>query len=41
MKDNVFFRDKKELALTDYMQAQVNGRENLGAEIPEIGRAHV
>ncbi|MEY8282906.1 V4R domain-containing protein [Lachnospiraceae bacterium 50-23] len=34
MKDNVFLRDKKELALTDYMQAQVNGRENLGAEIP-------
>ena len=34
MKDNVFLRDNKVLALTDYMQAQVNGRENLGAEIP-------
>lgn len=34
MEENVFFRDKKELVLADYMQAQVNGRENLGAEIP-------
>lgn len=34
MEENVFFKDKKELVLADYMQAQVNGRENLGAEIP-------
>ena len=34
MEENVFLKDKKELVLADYMQAQVNGRENLGAEIP-------
>lgn len=34
MEENVFLKDKKELKLADYMQAQVNGRENLGAEIP-------
>lgn len=34
MEDNVFLKDKKELKLADYMQAQVNGRENLGTEVP-------
>ncbi len=34
MEDNIFMKDRKELKLSDYMQAQENGRENLGAEIP-------
>lgn len=34
MKDNIFMKDRKELKLSDYMQAQENGRENLGTEIP-------
>lgn len=34
MKDNVFLKDRKEWKLADYMQAQGNGRENLGAELP-------
>lgn len=34
MENNIFLKDKKELKLADYMQAQENGRENLGAELP-------
>ena len=41
MEDNIFLKNSKKLSLTDYMNAQENGRENLGAELPEIGRAHV
>lgn len=28
MEDNIFMKDRKELKLSDYMQAQENGREN-------------
>jgi predicted hydrocarbon binding protein len=34
MEDNIFLKERKELSLTDYMKAQENGRENLGAELP-------
>lgn len=34
MEDNIFFKERKELSLTDYMKAQENGRENLGTELP-------
>ena len=34
MEDNIFLKDKKEFKLADYMRAQENGRENLGAELP-------
>ncbi len=34
MENNVFLRDRKKFKLADYMRAQENGRENLGAEIP-------
>lgn len=34
MEDNIFLKNRKELSLTEYMEAQENGRENLGAELP-------
>ena len=34
MEDNIFLKNSKKLSLTDYMNAQENGRENLGAELP-------
>lgn len=34
MEDNIFFKERKELSLRDYMKAQENGRENLGTELP-------
>lgn len=36
MEDNVFLKDQKPLSLTEYMEAQENGRENLGTEIPVV-----
>ncbi len=34
MEDNIFLKNRKELSLTEYMDAQENGRENLGTELP-------
>jgi len=34
MEDNIFLKNRKTLSLTDYMEAQENGRENLGTELP-------
>ena len=34
MEDNIFIKERKNLKLADYMQAQRNGRENLGSELP-------
>ena len=34
MEDNIFLKNRKALSLTDYMEAQENGRENLGTELP-------
>ena len=34
MEENIFLKNRKTMNLADYMKAQENGRENLGAELP-------
>lgn len=34
MKDNVFLKEQKKYELADYMDFDINGRENLGSSIP-------
>ena len=34
MEENIFLKNRKAMNLADYMKAQENGRENLGAELP-------